>query len=43
MPANDDEDLFITGHLHQALAELDEDLEGNSRSILSDHTGSHFF
>ncbi|GAB1295822.1 Protein cordon-bleu [Apodemus speciosus] len=40
MPANDDEDLFITGHLHQALAELDEDLEGNSLSILYDHTGS---
>lgn len=30
MPPNDDEDLFITGHLHQTLAELDEDLEGNS-------------
>ena len=30
MPTNDDEDLFITGHLHQTLAELDEDLEGNS-------------
>lgn len=30
MPPNDDEDLFITGHFHQTLAELDKDLEGNS-------------
>ncbi|KAL6088280.1 hypothetical protein STEG23_001784 [Scotinomys teguina] len=28
MPPNDDEDLFVTGHLHQTLAEHDEDLEG---------------
>ncbi|XP_057627893.1 protein cordon-bleu isoform X4 [Chionomys nivalis] len=28
MPPNDDEDLFITGHFHQTLAELDKDLEG---------------
>ena len=38
MPTNDDEDLFITGHLHQTLAELDEDLKGNSHSILYDRT-----
>lgn len=38
MPTNDDEDLFITGHLHQTLAELDEDLEGNSHSTLCDRT-----
>ncbi|XP_075800495.1 protein cordon-bleu isoform X7 [Microtus pennsylvanicus] len=28
MPPNDDEDLFITGHFHQTLAELDKNLEG---------------
>lgn len=36
MPANDDEDLFITGHLHQALAELDEDLEGMEENYETD-------
>ncbi|XP_038201764.1 protein cordon-bleu isoform X2 [Arvicola amphibius] len=28
VPPNDDEDLFITRHFHQTLAELDKDLEG---------------
>ncbi|XP_012978169.1 protein cordon-bleu isoform X6 [Mesocricetus auratus] len=28
VPPNDDEDLFITGHVHQTLAELDKNLEG---------------
>ncbi|XP_052054867.1 protein cordon-bleu isoform X3 [Apodemus sylvaticus] len=36
MPANDDEDLFITGHLHQTLAELDEDLEGMEENYETD-------
>ncbi|XP_029339276.1 protein cordon-bleu isoform X6 [Mus caroli] len=36
MPTNDDEDLFITGHLHQTLAELDEDLEGMEENYETD-------
>ncbi|XP_028738788.1 protein cordon-bleu isoform X8 [Peromyscus leucopus] len=36
MPPNDDEDLFITGHLHQTLAELDEDLEGMEENYETD-------
>ncbi|XP_041524957.1 protein cordon-bleu isoform X2 [Microtus oregoni] len=28
IPPNDDEDLFITGHFHQTLADLDKNLEG---------------
>ncbi|XP_052590504.1 protein cordon-bleu isoform X6 [Peromyscus californicus insignis] len=36
MPPNDDEDLFITGHLHQTLAELDGDLEGMEENYETD-------
>ncbi|XP_008847484.1 protein cordon-bleu isoform X2 [Nannospalax galili] len=33
---NDDEDLFITGHFHQTLAELDENLEEMEESYETD-------
>ncbi|XP_036057266.1 protein cordon-bleu isoform X2 [Onychomys torridus] len=36
MPPNDDEDLFITGHLRQTLAELDEDLQGMEENYETD-------
>ncbi|XP_059131413.1 protein cordon-bleu [Peromyscus eremicus] len=36
MPPNDDEDLFITGHFHQTLAELDGDLEGMEENYETD-------
>ncbi|KAL1790718.1 cordon-bleu isoform X1 [Sigmodon hispidus] len=36
MPPNDDEDLFINGHLHQTLAELEEDLEGMEENYETD-------
>ncbi|XP_051021012.1 protein cordon-bleu [Acomys russatus] len=36
MPPNDDEDLFISGHFHQTLAELDEDLEGVEENYETD-------
>ncbi|EGW07728.1 Protein cordon-bleu [Cricetulus griseus] len=36
MPPNDDEDLFITGHFHQTLAELDKDLEGMEENYETD-------
>ncbi|XP_029400819.1 protein cordon-bleu isoform X6 [Mus pahari] len=36
MPTNDDENLFISGHLHQTLAELDEDLEGMEENYETD-------
>lgn len=36
MPPNDDEDLFITGHFHQTLAELDKDLEGGEDNYETD-------
>ncbi|XP_028633367.1 protein cordon-bleu isoform X2 [Grammomys surdaster] len=36
MPMNDDEDLLITGHFHQTLAELDEDLEGMEENYETD-------
>lgn len=50
MPVNDDEDLFITGHFHQTLAELDKDLGGNkplrliaSRMTIQEVTFSVYF
>nr|XP_048291413.1 protein cordon-bleu isoform X5 [Myodes glareolus] len=36
MPPNDDEDLLITGHFHQTLAELDKDLEGGEDNYETD-------
>lgn len=35
-PVNDDEDLFITGHFHQTLAELDKDLGGMEENYETD-------
>lgn len=36
VPVNDDEDLFITGHFHQTLAELDKDLGGMEENYETD-------
>ncbi|XP_051056563.1 protein cordon-bleu isoform X4 [Phodopus roborovskii] len=36
MPPNDDEDLFLAGHFHQTLAELEENLEGTEENYETD-------
>ncbi|XP_060221680.1 protein cordon-bleu isoform X9 [Meriones unguiculatus] len=36
MPTNDEEDIFVTGHFHQTLAELDDNLEGMEENYETD-------
>ncbi|XP_055479902.1 protein cordon-bleu isoform X4 [Psammomys obesus] len=36
MPPNDEEDIFVTGHLNQTLAELDDNLEGMEENYETD-------